>query len=153
LTDGKIPIHITPCIYEGLGILILTTTLIKSLLSTAMAMLNVDDSQPSYVEIHADGEGVSISFLIGSDGFAVVTTLCLSLWFQLNAMSLHIDEDVYDSTSGDLIYTISQSPICNGNGKYWLLRPGRFRLYGLSEFVMVASTGLAIPISFPNYTI
>jgi hypothetical protein len=54
-------------------------------------VLNVDDLHSSYVEIHADGEGVSITFPVGSDGLAVVTTLRLSLRFQLNAMSLQID--------------------------------------------------------------
>jgi hypothetical protein len=33
--------------------------------------------------------------------------------------------------------------MCNGDGKHWLLRPGRFILYGLSESTMVASTELA----------
>jgi hypothetical protein len=112
-----------------------------------MAALNVDDSHLSYVEIHADGEGVSISFPVGSDGLVVVRVLCLSLQFQLNAMSLHIDEVVYDTKLGYHIHTISQSPLCNGDGKHWLLRLGRFRLYSLSASVMATSTGLATPLS------
>jgi hypothetical protein len=63
-----------------------------------MAVLSVDDSHPSYVEIRVDGEGVPIT---------LVTALWLSLRFQLNAMSLHMNEDVYDTKSGDLIHTIS----------------------------------------------
>jgi hypothetical protein len=118
-----------------------------------MAALSVDDAHPSYVEIRVDGEGVPITFPVGSDGLALVTTLRLSLLFQLNTMSLHIDEDVYDTKSGDLIHTISQSPVCVGDGKHWLLRPGRFRLYGLSESVMAATTSLATPLSSPSCTI
>ena len=34
-----------------------------------------------------------------------------------------------------------------------MLGPGRFRLYGLSEYVMAATTILAIPLSLPNCTI
>jgi hypothetical protein len=83
-----------------------------------MDALSVDDSHPSYIKIRAYGEGVSISFLIGSDGMAAVTALSLSLWFQLNAMSLHIDENVYDTESGNLIHTISQSHVCIGDGKH-----------------------------------
>jgi hypothetical protein len=72
-----------------------------------MATLSVDDAHPSYVEIRVDGEGVPITFPVRSDGLALVTALRLSLQFQLNAMSPHIDEDVYDTKSGDLIHTIS----------------------------------------------
>ena len=43
-----------------------------------MAALSVDDAQPNYVEVRIDGEGVLITFLIGSDGLALVTTLRLS---------------------------------------------------------------------------
>jgi hypothetical protein len=118
-----------------------------------MATLSVDDAHPSYVEIRVDGEGVPITFPVRSDGLALVTALRLSLRFQLNTMSLHIDEDVYDTKSGDLIHTISQSPVCIGDGKHRLLKPGRFGLYGLSESVMAATTGLATPLSSPSCTI
>jgi hypothetical protein len=68
-------------------------------------------------------------------------------------MSLHIDEDVYDIVSGELLHTISQFLVCNGDGKHQLLRIGRFRLYNLSEFVMAAPTSLAIPLSLLSRTI
>jgi hypothetical protein len=71
-----------------------------------MVVLSVDDSHLSNIEIRTDGEGVPISFLVGSDGLAIVTVLYLSLQFQLNAMSLHIDEDVYNTKSSDLYYRI-----------------------------------------------
>jgi hypothetical protein len=67
--------------------------------------------------------------------------------------SLHIDEEVYDSMIGELSHTIGQLPMCNGDGKHWLLGPGRFRLYGLRESVMAATTGLATPLSSPSCTI
>jgi hypothetical protein len=83
-----------------------------------MAALNIDDLNPNCVEIHENEEWVSISFRVGSDGIADVTVLCLSLQFQLNAMSLHIHEDVFDTISSNLIDTISQFLIFKGNGKY-----------------------------------
>jgi hypothetical protein len=116
-----------------------------------MAALSVDDSHPSYVEICVNGEGVPITFPIGSDGLALVTTLRLSLRFQWNAMSLHIDKDIYDTKSGDLIHIISQSHVWIGDGIHWLLRPRRFRLYGLSESVMAAT--MTTPLSLPSCTI
>jgi hypothetical protein len=48
--------------------------------------------------------------------------------------------------SGELSHTIGQLPVCNGDGKYWLLGPRRFRLYGLSKSVMAATTILATPL-------
>jgi hypothetical protein len=40
----------------------------------------------------------------------------------------------------------------NGDGKQWLLRPGRFRLYGLSGSTMAASTELAPSLRSPSFT-
>ena len=53
-----------------------------------------------------------------------------------------IDEEVCDAQSGDLIHTIGQSPICDGASKQWLLNVGRYRVYGVSDSVMAATTEL-----------
>jgi hypothetical protein len=106
----------------------------------------------SFATIRADGDGVPISFPLGTDGLASVSAIRLGLWFQLNIASLHIDEEVFDSVSGDVTHTIGQIPVCNGDGKNWLLRPGRFRLYGLSESTMAASTELAPSLWSPSFT-
>jgi hypothetical protein len=117
-----------------------------------MASVNIGPFCTSFATIWADGDGVPISFLLGSDGLALVSTIYLGLWFQLNIAFLHIDEEVFDSISGDVTHTIGQIPMCNGDGKHWLLRPGRFRLYGLNESTMVASAELATPLWFPSCT-
>jgi hypothetical protein len=49
---------------------------------------------------------------------ASVSAVCLGLRFQLNIASLHIDEEVFDSLSSDVIHTIGQIPVCNGDGKH-----------------------------------
>jgi hypothetical protein len=118
-----------------------------------MASVKVGDQTSGFAVIRADGEGVPISFPLGSDGITVVTAICLSLRLQLNKDSLYIDKEVYDSVNGELSHTIGQLPVCNGDGKHWLLGPGRFRLYGLSESVMAATTILATPLSLPSCTI
>src|SRR5450759_1161602 len=102
--------------------------------------------------VRADGDGVPISFPLGNDGLALVLAVRLGLWFQLNIASLHIDEEVFDLASGAVTHTIGQIPECNGDGKHWLLRPGRFRLYGLSESTMAASTELAPTLQSPTCT-
>jgi hypothetical protein len=71
----------------------------------------------SFATIQVDCDGVPISFPLGSDGLASVSAVCLGLRFQLNIASLHIDEEVFDSVSGDVSHTIGQIPVCNGDSK------------------------------------
>jgi hypothetical protein len=125
----------------------------STLYQSVMASVNLADHVSRFAVIRADGEGVPISFPLGSDGIAIVTTIRLNLRFQLNMDSLHIDKEVYDSVTGELSHTIGQLPVCNKDGKHWLLGPRRFRLYGLSESIMATTTGLATPLSSPNCTI
>jgi hypothetical protein len=47
--------------------------------------------------------------------------------------------------SGDLIHTIGQFPVCDGDTKQWLFNAGRYRVYGVSDSVMAASTELITP--------
>jgi hypothetical protein len=132
-------------IYDGLT----TVNHISNLYQSAMASMNLADYLSSFALIQADGEGVLISFPLGSDGIAVVTIIRLGLRFQLNIDSLHIDKEVFDLVTGDLYHTICQLFVCNGDGKHWLLGPRKFRLYGLSKSIMAATTGLATPLSSP----
>jgi hypothetical protein len=110
-----------------------------------MAALNDGNSHSSYAIIYADGDGVPVSFPVGNDGLACVTSLRLSLRFWFSENFMFVDEEVYDALSGDLINTIEQPPVCDGDSKEWLLRPGRFRIYGVSQPVMGASTELVTP--------
>jgi hypothetical protein len=79
-----------------------------------MAPENIGPLCTSFATIQAYGDGVPISFPLGSDGLASVSAVCLGLRFQLNIASLHIDEEVFDSVSGDVTHTIGQIPVCNG---------------------------------------
>jgi hypothetical protein len=125
---------------------------ISSFAKCKMASQNIGPFCTSFATIRTDGDGVPISFPLGSDGLASVSTVRLEIQFQLNIASLYFDEEVFDSVSGDVTHTIGQIPMCNGDGKHWLLRPGRFILYGLSESTMVATTELAPSLRFPSCT-
>jgi hypothetical protein len=59
---------------------------------------SLDDLQTKFVTICMDGEGISMFFSLDDDGVAIVTSLRLSLRFQLNINSLHIDKEshLYD---------------------------------------------------------
>jgi hypothetical protein len=110
-----------------------------------MADLNFGDIHTKFVVICADGVGVPISFPLGNDGLVLVTSLRLSLRFQLSEEFMYIDKEVYDAHSGELIQTIGQSPVCDGDTKQWLLNAGRYQVYGISDSLMVASTELITP--------
>jgi hypothetical protein len=111
-----------------------------------MATLQLRDTLSKFVVIFADIEGVPVSFPIGNDGLALVTSLRLSLRFRLSEEFMYIDEEVFDAHSGELIHTIGHSPVSEGDSKHWLLKPGIFRVYDVSESVMAASTELVTPI-------
>jgi hypothetical protein len=71
-----------------------------------MASVNIGSFCMSFATIRADGDGVPISFPLGSDGLASVLAVRLGLRFQLSIASLYIDEEVFDSVSGDVTHTI-----------------------------------------------
>jgi hypothetical protein len=125
---------------------------ISSLTQYKMASESIGPFCTSFATIRANGDGVPVSFPLGSEGLASVSAVYLGLWFQLNIASLHIDKEVFDSVSSDVTHTIGQIPMSNGDGKHWLLRPGRFRLYGLSESTMATSTELAPSLWSPSFT-
>jgi hypothetical protein len=110
-----------------------------------MAAHNSPDTWLSFAVIYSEVGGVPISFPLGIDGVAHVTSLRLGLRFQMSEDFMFIDEEVYDAQSGDLIHTIGQSPTCDGPSKQWLLNAGRYRVYGVSNSVMAATTELVTP--------
>jgi hypothetical protein len=107
-----------------------------------MATQNSPDTHSRFAVIYCKVGGVPISFPLGIDEVAHVTSLRLSLRFQMSEDFMFIDEEVYDAQSGNLIYTIGKSPVCDGASKEWLLNAGRYRVYGVSDSVMAATTEL-----------
>jgi hypothetical protein len=148
LHNLDIPIDPEVLIYDEFVILYT----ISSLTQYKVAFVNRPPFCASFATIRVDGDGVPSSFPLGSDGLASVSAVRLGLRFQLNIASLHIDEEVFDSVFSDGTHTIGQIPVCNGDGKYWLLRPGRFRLYGLSKSTMATSIELATLLRSPSCT-
>ena len=122
----------------------LVQVLSQSLCPT-MATLNLGDTHLRLVALYVDGEGVLLSFLLGNDRVALITSLRSSLRFWVSEDFMYIDEEVFDVVSGDLRHTIGQFLVCDGDSKQWLLILGRFQVYGMSDSVMVASTKLATP--------
>ena len=100
------------------------------------------DTHPRLAVIYSNGKGVPISFPLGNDRIALVTSLRLSLRFQMSEEFIFIDEEVYDAQPGYLIHTIGQSLVCDEASMQWLPNFGRYRIYGVSDLVMAASTEL-----------
>jgi hypothetical protein len=110
-----------------------------------MAARNPCETHPRFAVIYFVVDGIPISFPLGNDGVALITSLRLSLRFQMSEEFMFIDEEVYDAHSLDLIHTIGQSPICDEASKHWLLNARKYRVYGVSDSVMAASTELVTP--------
>jgi hypothetical protein len=110
-----------------------------------MAAHSSPDTHLRFAVIYSDVGGVPISFPLGNDGKAHVTSLRLDLRFHISEDFMFIDEEVYDAQSRDLIHTIGQSPVCDGASKQWLLNAGRYQVYGVSDSVMAATTELVTP--------
>jgi hypothetical protein len=110
-----------------------------------MAAHNSPDTHSRFAVIYCEVGGVPISFPLGIDGVVHVTSLRLSLRFQMSKDFMFIDEEVYDVQSRDLIHIIGQSPAFDGASKQWLLNVGRYRVYGVSDSVMAATTELVTP--------
>jgi hypothetical protein len=64
-----------------------------------LASHNPCDTHPRLVHIYSDAGGVPISFPLGNDGVALVTSIRLSLRFQMSEDFIFIDEEVYDAQS------------------------------------------------------
>jgi hypothetical protein len=75
------------------------------ILTSSMVALNDDNNHSRFVVIYVDGDGVPISFPLGNDGLALVTSFRLSLRFRLSEDFMIVDEEVYDALSRDLINT------------------------------------------------
>jgi len=56
--------------------------------------------------IRADLHSVPVTFPLGDDGHAIVTSTMLSLRFQFREEALYVEEEVFDSESGILLHTI-----------------------------------------------
>jgi hypothetical protein len=110
-----------------------------------MATLNLGDTHSNLVVINADGEGVPISYPLGNDKRTLVISLRLNLRFRLSEDFIYIDEEVFEAVLGDLRHIIGQFPICDGDSKQWLFKAGRYRVYGMNDLVMAASTELVTP--------
>lgn len=95
--------------------------------------------------IRADSHSVPVTFPLGANGYAIVSSTTLSLRFQFREDALYVEEEVFDNDSGILLHAIGQLHSTNDAGMFWSLKPGKYRAYGLPDSVMPASTKILTP--------
>ena len=83
---------------------------------------------------------VPILFPLVEDGHAIVTCTTLSLRFQFCDVIVFVDEEVLDDQTGLVSHAVRQTRGENDVGLFWLLKPGKYRVYGVSKFVLKCLT-------------
>jgi len=95
--------------------------------------------------IRADSQSVPVTFSVGEDGHAMIPSITLNLRFGFREDALYVEEEVFDDAMGIFSHAIGQFSINIDVGTFWLLKPGKYRLYGLSDSVPIALTKLLTP--------
>ena len=83
-----------------------------------------------------------VLFPLGEDGHAIVTSTTLSLRFRFRDVTIFVEEEVFDNQTGIVSHAVCQTRGENDVGSFWLLKPGKYRVYGVSESVLECSIEL-----------
>jgi len=89
--------------------------------------------------IRTHGSFVPFTLPLQDDGHVVVSEDLLSLRFNLQIGTMYIEQEMY-STVGEVYETILVQKNRTEHGSMWILGAGSFRVIGLSESQMQAST-------------
>jgi hypothetical protein len=89
--------------------------------------------------IRAPGSFVPFLLPLQDDGFVRVSEDLLSLRFNLQLRTMYLEQEMY-SGDGEVYETILVQKTRTEDGSVWILGPGSFRVIGLSESQMQAST-------------
>jgi len=95
--------------------------------------------------LRADPPSIPVLFPLGEDGHAIVTSTTLSLRFQYRDVTVFVEEEVFDDRTGQVSQSICQTRVENDVGAFWLLKPGKYRVYGVSDSIYECSTELLTP--------
>ena len=104
--------------------------------------------------LYADGGIVPLTFRMQEDGLAYVTSLSLSIRFGFREDTIIVDEDIFDVVTSKLTHTLGRiSQRDENNNLFWSLHPGSYRVYGLTDSQMAASTEILTPRNSSTSTI
>jgi hypothetical protein len=83
-----------------------------------------------------------------------VTSQRLSIRFGFREDTIVVDEEIFDVVTSELTHTIGLvSQRDDNNNLFWSLHPGIYRVYGLSDSQMAASTEILTPRNSSTFTI
>jgi hypothetical protein len=103
-------------------------------------------SQLEMAVLRANGLGIPLTFRMDGEGKATVTSLSLSLRFSFQQKTINVEEEVFDKVTSELTHTIAMlSNTDESSGRFWKLGPGRYRVYGLTDSHISASTEILTP--------
>ena len=104
--------------------------------------------------LYVHGVRVPLTFRMEKDGLAIVTAQRLSLRFGFREDTIIVDEDVFDVVTSELTHTLGRvSQRDENNNLFWSLHPGRYRVFGLTDSQMAASTEILTPRNSSTCTI
>ena len=104
--------------------------------------------------LYVDGVRVPLTFRMEEDRLAYVTSQRLSLRFGFREDTINVEEDIFDVLTSELTHTLGRiSHRDENNNMFWTLHPGSYRVYGLTESQMAASTEILTPRSSSTCTI
>ena len=95
--------------------------------------------------LHVKHHSVPVLFPLGEDGHVIVTCATLSLRFQYREVTIFVEEEVFDDQTGLVSHAVRHTRVENDVGSFWLLKPGKYRVYGVSESMFDCSTELLTP--------
>jgi len=95
--------------------------------------------------LRVDPHSVPVLFPLGEDGHAIVTCSTLSSRFQYREVTIFVEEEVFDDHTGLVSHAIRQTGVENDVAAFWLLKPGKYRVYGVSESMLECSIELLTP--------
>ena len=90
--------------------------------------------------LRAEHHFVPVFFPLGEEGHAIVTSTTLSLRFRFCNVTIFVEEEVFDDQTGIVSHAVRQTRGDYDVGSFWLLKHGKYRVYGVSESELENST-------------
>ena len=105
-------------------------------------------------KICSNGLGVPILFPVGKDGLTTIMALHISIRFGLQDTSVWVEREVYDRLTLTFLHTMPKaSKLFNDGTVIWTLKPGRYKVYGLTTSQMSNPIQFVIPHQTSTCTI
>ena len=95
--------------------------------------------------LRVEHHSIPVLFSFGEDDHAIVTCATLSLRFQYCEVTIFVEEEVFDDQSGLISHAVREIRVENGVSTFWLLKPGKYRVYGVWESMLECSTEFLTP--------